>query len=115
MRMEHGAAVFRMELRTYIPAESGNFYDFNQVGLRIDARTLHAGSFVFGLVLIVELVAVAVAFLDVLSAESFLGFASFLQHTFVGTQTHGSAHIGDGLLFFHDVDHVVRCLLVHLA
>ena len=41
--------------------------------------------------------------------------AAFLQNTFVGTQTHGSTHIGDGLLLFHDVDDIVRCLFVHLA
>ena len=115
MRMEHRAAVFGMELRADVPAQGGYLDDFHQVGLRIDARTLHAGCLVLGLVVVVELIAVAVTLLDVLRAVSLVSLAALLQDTFVGAQTHGAAHVGDGLLLLHDVDDVMRCFFVHFA
>lgn len=115
VRMEHGTAVFRMELSADIPAEGWDFYNFHQVGFGIDTCTLHASCFIFGLIKVVEFVAVAMAFLNVFGAIGFIGFASFLKDTFVSSQSHGAAHVGDGLLFFHDVDDVVGSLFVHFA
>ena len=52
---------------------------------------------------------------DGLLSVSFQGAASFAQLTFVSTQTHGSTHLCNILLLLHDVDDIVRSLLVHFA
>ena len=81
----------------------------------IDTYTFHTGSFVLFLVVIIELVTVTVAFLNMFLSVCLICFRAFLQYTLVSTQTHGSAHIGDRFLLFHDINHVVRSLLIHFA
>ena len=115
MRFQYGTAVFRVELRADEPAQGRNLDDFHQVRFGIDTHAFHACLFEFGFVVIVELVAVAVAFLDMFGSVRLINLRVRVEHTFVGTQAHCSAHIGDGFLFFHDVDDVVRGLFVHFA
>ena len=115
MRVQYGTAVFGVELGSDKPFQGGYLYYLHQVRFRIDARTLHAGRFILCLICVVELIAVAVALLYVFRAIGLVGFAAFLQYAFVSAQTHRAAHIGNGLLLFHDVDNVVRCLFIHFA
>ena len=56
-----------------------------------------------------------VAFLNVFALVSLIRFGSRVDDTFVSSQTHGTSHVGDGFLFLHDVDDIVRSLFVHLA
>ena len=113
--MQYRTAVFGMELGTDKPLQCGNLNNFHQVRFGVYTHTLHTCCFVGILEAVVELVAVTVTFLDMLGTICLVCLAAFLQNSFVGTQTHGSTHIGDGLLLFHDVDDIVRCLFVHLA
>ena len=98
-----------------------SFCDFDEKAQLADIEKLigkklvEVKDFVGLLEAVVEFIAVAMTFLDMLGTICLVCLAAFLQNTFVGTQTHGSTHIGDGLLLFHDVDDIVWCLFVHLA
>ena len=46
---------------------------------------------------------------------SLIGFGTFLQDTVVSSQTHRTSHIGNVLLFFHQVDHLKRRIRLHLG
>ena len=65
MGVEHGALIFGVELCADVPLEARYLYNLHEVALRVAAHTLHAGFLVFGLVVVVDLVAVAVALLYV--------------------------------------------------
>lgn len=58
----------------------------------------------------IKLVTVAMTLLYVLCSVGFVCFAAFLQYALIGAQAHGTSHIGNGFLFLHDVDNVVRRL-----
>ena len=53
-----------MELCADVPTLVGYLDNLDEVGGRVDAYALHAGLLVFLLILIVELIAMAMAFLD---------------------------------------------------
>ena len=62
MRMQYRGRIFGMELRADIPALVRYFYDFYQIGSRIDACTLHASSLKLIQIAIIKLIAMAMAF-----------------------------------------------------
>ena len=115
MRVQYRTAIFRMELCTDKPFQSLDFNDFYQIRFRVDTYTFHAGSFILVFIIIVELIAMTVTFLNVFLTISLICFLTFLQYTFVSAQTHRTTQIGDCFLLFHDINHVVRSLLVHFA
>ena len=65
MWFQHRTLVFRMILCTYVPLQAWDFYDFYQVALRVSAYAHHAVLLEFLLELVVELIAVAMAFLNI--------------------------------------------------
>ena len=66
MWFQHRTLVFRMILCTYVPLQAWDFYDFYQVALRVSAYAHHAVLLEFLLQLVVALIAVAMAFLNML-------------------------------------------------
>lgn len=108
MWFQYRTAVFRMELSADKPLQCRDLNDFHQIRFGVDTHAFHTGSFVLSLIVIVELIAMAVTFLNMFFTISKVCFRSFLKHTFVSAQTHRTSHIGDRFLFLHDVDHVVR-------
>ena len=115
MWFQYRAAVFRMELCTDKPFQGRDFHDFHQVGFRIDTYALHTRLFEFFLVAVVEFVTVAVTFLDVFTLVSLISLGVRVDNAFISSQTHGTAHVGDGFLFLHDVDYIVRSLFIHFT
>ena len=113
--MQHGTLIFGVELCTDVPLHARNLHNLHEVAFGVASHALHAGTLKLLLEVIVELVAVAMALLDVLLIIYIEHARALLQHTLVCAQTHCSAHIRDVLLLFHDVDDVVWSLLVHLA
>ena len=112
--MQHRGRILGMELRADIPALLGNLHDLHQVGGRIDTHALHTLGLVLLLILIVELIAVTVALRNQsLVAIGLVNLTAFYQLTLIGSQTHGTAHLRDGFLFLHDINHVMRRLVVH--
>ena len=79
------------------------------------AHTTHAGILEGLAILVVELETVAVTLTDVSGSVGLGGNRILGQHAVVGTQTHGSAHVGDALLLLHQVDDVVFGGHIHLG
>ena len=104
-----------MILCTDIPFQSWYFNDFYQVALWVASHAHHAVLLVFLLELIVEFVAMAMTFLNVLLFIYREDAGTLFQYTFVCTEAHGSTHVGDVFLFLHDVDDIVWSLFVHLS
>ena len=63
--LEDGALVLRVELCADVPFQRGYLNDFNESALGVTPDAVHSCTFELLLVLAVELIAVAVAFLDV--------------------------------------------------
>ena len=104
-----------MELHSDEPSQGRNLNNLHQVRFGVDTDTLHTSFLKFLFVVIVEFIAMAVTFLNVLALIGFESLGILVEHTFVSSQTHCAAHVGDGLLFFHDIDNIVRSLFIHLA
>ena len=66
MWFQHRTLVFRMILCTYVPLQARNLHDFYQVALWIAAYAHHTVFLEFLLELVIELIAMAVALLDML-------------------------------------------------
>ena len=108
MGMEHRALVFGMKLCADKPFQVGNLHDFHQAGGWIKSRRFHAVGLEIGEETVVEFIAVAVTFAhQCLSVDGSHSRAS-LQLTVVGSQPHSSAHLGNTLLCFHQVDDILR-------
>ena len=113
--MQHRRRILGVELRTDVPALLRNLHDLHQVGGRINTHALHTLGLVLLLIFVVELIAVTVALANqCLVAIGLVDLAALHQLTLIGTQTHGTAHLRNRFLLFHDVDDVVRRLVVHL-
>ena len=113
--VQHGALIFGVELCTDVPLHARNLYNLHEVAFGVASHALHAGTLKLLLEVVVEFVAVAMALLDVLLIIYIEHARALLQHTLVCTQTHCSAHIRNILLLLHDVNDIVRSLLVHLS
>ncbi len=61
----------------------------------------------------VELKAVAVSFRDLAPAVGQPCLTVFREHTVIGAQSHGAAHVPDMLLIFHFIDHRMRGVRIH--
>lgn len=77
MRVQYRTAIFRMELCTDKPFQSRDFNDFYQIRFRVDTYTFHAGSFISVFIIIVELIAMAVTFLNMFLSVSLICFRTF--------------------------------------
>ena len=108
MWLEHGAGIFRVELRTDIPFVVRYFHDFDEVGFGVCSDALHAGVFVGSAEVAVELIAMTMTFADDFGLIDFSHLAARFQFAFVASEAHGAAHVGDVLLVFHQVDDVER-------
>ncbi len=115
VRVDHGAVVLRMVLDADEPFQRRDLDRLDKARLRVLARAHHAGGLELALVLVVELEAVAVALLDVLLAVGLEDFRAGLQVAIIGAEAHGAAHVGDVLLLFHEVDHLVGRVGFHLG
>ena len=86
---------FRVELTREEPRMIWQFDGFNQTlaacGYAADDQT---GFFQLRNIIVVDLVAVAMAFADVFAAVDFCGKAARFEVNFLRTQTHGAAQVG---------------------
>ena len=80
------------------------FYNLYKLGVGVDSGGYHAAFDELLAVGIIELVAVAVAFLGGVVAVGFCRFRIRGQSTGVCAQTHGAAHLREAFLLLHQVD-----------
>ena len=105
--MQYVRGILGVELRADVPALVRYLYYLDEVCGGVDTHALHTRLFVFVKVGVIELIAVAVSFLNQRHlAIGLVSTAVFCQFALVGTQSHGAAHLGDALLLLHDVDDV---------
>ena len=94
----------------------GQFDDFDEAFLGRDRGDHHAGLLQAVLIVGVEFVAVAVAFVDaVLVAIQLGGLGAGEQDRLAGTEPHGGSHVLDALLFLLQTDHRMFGGLVELG
>ena len=115
MWLQHCALILWVILGTNVPLQSRYLYHLYKVAFGVASYTHHASAFIFGKILVVEFVAVTVALAYILLLIYIKCTRTLFKYTLILTQTHSTSHIGDVLLLFHDVYHVVSRLLVHLA
>ena len=104
-----------MELGADVPAVGRNLDDLDQTAFGIDSGTDHSRGFIFSSEGIVEFVAVAMTLADVLRAIGCRSPDAFFQMAIVGPEPHGTSHLGDILLVFHQVDDAMGGRGIHLA
>src|SRR5438445_11934073 len=66
-------------------------------------------------VLIVELIAMAMAFLHLETAVGPVRFASFDEHRRIKSEAHGAAYLGDVILLVEQADDRVPAIAIHLG
>ena len=93
MWFQNRALVFWVILCSYVPLQARNLHDFYQVALWVAAHAHHAMLLVFLQEFVVELIAVAVALLDMLLLIDVEHATALLQQALVGTESHGSTHV----------------------
>ena len=71
MWIQYRTTIFRMELSSHIPLQCWDFYNFYQIGFRINTYTLHTGIFILSFEIIVEFITVTMTFLNMLFSISF--------------------------------------------
>src|SRR5262249_19099204 len=87
----------------------------DQLAVRAGAADEHAVGLELAAVLIIELEAVAMAFVDLAGAIGLVGPAAGDQAARVGAQAHGAAQVGDGVLLVQHADDGVGTIAVHLG
>ena len=112
MRIKHCATVFRMELSTNVPFQCWNFHNLNQIRFRIDSYTFHAVVFKLLTVVIVKFITMAMAFLYVFLFVSLIGFGILINDTFKKLPDALFLPYWLWLLFFHNINNVVRSLFI---
>ena len=122
MRVLDRALVFGMELDADKERMRRQFHSFNPgqflaLGIRpmIDTGHLHARRLEIGNIIVVELVAMAMPFGNILLAIDLVEQAVLFQSARVSAQTHRPAHVLDVLLLVHDMDHRILGLGIHLG
>ena len=92
----------------------GDLNDLHQSTLGVGADALHAVLLKFVFIMVIELITMTMPLANQRHTIDFGYTAALAKLAIVGTKTHGAAHVGDGFLFFHHVDDVVR-RVGHLA
>lgn len=90
---QNRALVFWVILCSYVPLQARNLHDFYQVALWIAAYAHHTVFLEFLLELVIELIAMAVALLDMLLLIDVEHATALSQYALVGAESHGSTHI----------------------
>ena len=80
MGVKHSRGILGVELCADVPTEVGNLDNFHKVGGRIDTRTPHPMALKLIEVLVIELVAMAVAFLDVALGSPKSTYCAFTEN-----------------------------------
>ena len=93
VRLQYRALVLWMILCSDVPFQAWDFHYFYQVALRIAAHALHAMLLVFLQEIVVELIAVAMALLDMLLLIDVEHATALSQYALVGAESHGSTHV----------------------
>ena len=115
MRFEHGARIFGMVLHADIPVVGRHLDSLDESVLRIEAYAAHACGLEVVAEVIVELIAMAMAFDNLVCAIRLSHLAATDEQAFISSKSHSAAHVGDVLLFFHDVNDIIGCVLIHLT
>ena len=107
MCLVRSALEFRMILHSDKEIAGRYFHCFHQLSVRRKSGNRHAAVFIILTVKIVEFIAVAVTFPDLIAVIALLQHRSFFDHAGIGTQTHRSALVDFIILAGHEVDDLV--------
>src|SRR5271157_6221139 len=83
----------------------GEFCNLNQLSIWRHSRKEHSAFFEFSAVGIVEFKAMTMALFYLRHAVSIRGLRAFFQHAWIEAKPHRPAHVGDGFLISHQVNH----------
>ncbi len=97
------------------PAERGNLDNLHKTGVRVLAHAFHAGLFETCPIVVVELKAVAVTLLNLGGSVGLCGTRTRGKPACIGAEPHGASHVVYALLLLHEVDDIVRGIVVHLG
>ena len=93
MWLQYRALVLWMILCTDVPLQARDFNYLYQVAFRIAAYAHHAVLLEFLLEFVVELIAMAMALLDMLLLLDIERATALSQYALVGAESHGSTHV----------------------
>ena len=115
MRLENSTTIFWMKLCTDKPFAGRYFYYLYKICSRVDTSTYQSIVLKLFLIVVVEFIAVAMAFCYFCFAVCLENKRPFFKCAVIGTQTHGASHIGDTFLLLHDVNDVMGGTRVHFG